>query len=62
MDENSRHKGKLDTERYLAQSGIPFTAIRPTYIYGPMNYNPLGRTSAIHLYDHVVLDLMLSFI
>lgn len=40
-DENSRHKGKLETERYMQESGIPFTSIRPTYIYGPMNYNPL---------------------
>ena len=40
----SRHKGKLETEAYLKQIGIPFTSIRPTYIYGPMNYNPLGMT------------------
>ncbi|MEB3226792.1 MAG: NAD-dependent epimerase/dehydratase family protein [Synechocystis sp.] len=41
VDPNSRHKGKFETERYLAQSGIPWTSIRPTYIYGPHNYNPL---------------------
>ncbi len=41
-DVKSRHKGKLETEAYLKQIGIPFTSIRPTYIYGPMNYNPLG--------------------
>lgn len=40
-DVKSRHKGKLETEAYLKQIGIPFTSIRPTYIYGPMNYNPL---------------------
>lgn len=40
-DLKSRHKGKLETEALLRESGIPFTAIRPTYIYGPMNYNPL---------------------
>lgn len=40
-DTNSRHKGKLETEAYLRSSGIPFTSIRPTYIYGPMNYKPL---------------------
>ena len=40
-DENSRHKGKLETEAYLRKIGIPFTSIRPTYIYGPGNYNPL---------------------
>ena len=33
--------GKLETEAYLKSIDIPFTSIRPTYIYGPMNYNPL---------------------
>lgn len=41
LDVKSRHKGKLETETYLKQIGIPFTSIRPTYIYGPLNYNPL---------------------
>jgi len=41
VDEQSRHKGKLETEAYLKKCGIPFTSIRPTYIYGPLNYNPL---------------------
>jgi nucleoside-diphosphate-sugar epimerase len=41
LDPNSRHKGKADTEAYLAAQGVPFTAIRPTYIYGPQNYNDL---------------------
>lgn len=41
VDPNSRHKGKHETESYLASSGIPFTSIRPTYIYGPGNYNDL---------------------
>ena len=40
-DEKSRHKGKLETEAYLKKSGIAFTSIRPTYIYGAGNYNPL---------------------
>ena len=40
-DPKSRHKGKNDTEVYLKSSGIPFTSIRPTYIYGPQNYNDL---------------------
>ena len=40
-DVKSRHKGKLETEAYLKKIGIPFTSIRPTYIYGPMNYNPI---------------------
>eukprot|EP00871_Galdieria_phlegrea_P002812 jgi/Galph1/3531/GphlegSOOS_G2240.1 len=38
-DPQSRHKGKLDTENYLRLRDIPFTSIRPTYIYGPRNYN-----------------------
>ena len=41
VDPNSRHKGKHQTEAYLAQSGIPWTSVRPTYIYGPQNYNDL---------------------
>jgi nucleoside-diphosphate-sugar epimerase len=41
VDPKSRHKGKHETEAFLAQSGIPFTAVRPTYIYGPQNYNDL---------------------
>lgn len=41
VDPKSRHKGKHETEAYLAKEGIPFTAIRPTYIYGPRNYNEL---------------------
>ena len=40
-DVKSRHKGKLETEAYLKSIGVPYTSIRPTYIYGPMNYNPL---------------------
>ncbi|KAJ1399915.1 38 kDa ribosome-associated protein precursor [Ochromonadaceae sp. CCMP2298] len=41
VDEKSRHKGKLETEAYLQKIGIPYTSIRPTYIYGPLNYNTL---------------------
>ncbi len=41
IDPKSRHKGKHQTEAYLAESGIPWTSIRPTYIYGPQNYNDL---------------------
>ena len=41
VDPNSRHKGKFETEDYLKAEGIPFTSIRPTYIYGPGNYNDL---------------------
>lgn len=41
IDPKSRHKGKFETESYLEKSGIPWTSIRPTYIYGPQNYNDL---------------------
>lgn len=41
-DPKSRHKGKLETEAMLRTRGVPFTSIRPTYIYGPLNYNPIG--------------------
>jgi len=41
VDPNSRHLGKHQTEAYLAETGIPWTSIRPTYIYGPQNYNDL---------------------
>ena len=41
VDPNSRHKGKFETEKYLKEQGIRFTSIRPTYIYGPGNYNDL---------------------
>lgn len=41
VDPNSRHKGKLETEAYLAERGLPWTSVRPTYIYGPGNYNEL---------------------
>ncbi|MEM8677250.1 MAG: NAD-dependent epimerase/dehydratase family protein [Cyanobacteria bacterium P01_G01_bin.67] len=41
VDPNSRHKGKHQTEAYLAKSGIPWTSVRPSYIYGPQNYNDL---------------------
>lgn len=40
-DPKCRHKGKLHTEKYLTEQDIPFTSIRPTYIYGALNYNPL---------------------
>ena len=41
VDPNSRHKGKHHTESYFAEVGLPWTSIRPTYIYGPQNYNDL---------------------
>jgi nucleoside-diphosphate-sugar epimerase len=56
IDPNSRHKGKLHTEAYLKQAydeiGFPFTSIRPTYIYGPQNYNDLEAW----FFDRIVRD------
>lgn len=52
VDPNSRHKGKFHTEDYLKEQGVPFTAIRPVYIYGPQNYNPLEEW----FFDRVVRD------
>ncbi len=52
VDPNSRHKGKFETESYLAQSRIPWTSIRPTYIYGPQNYNDLEAW----FFDRIVRD------
>jgi nucleoside-diphosphate-sugar epimerase len=52
VDPKSRHKGKFETETYLAEAGIPFTSIRPVYIYGPQNYNDLEAW----FFDRVVRD------
>lgn len=41
LDLKSRHRGKFETENYLAAQKIPFTSVRPVYIYGPKNYNPI---------------------
>ena len=41
IDPKSRHYGKYETETYLQEQQLPWTSIRPTYIYGPQNYNPL---------------------
>jgi nucleoside-diphosphate-sugar epimerase len=52
VDPKSRHKGKHETEAYLAAQGLPFTAIRPVYIYGPQNYNALE----VWFFDRIVRD------
>jgi nucleoside-diphosphate-sugar epimerase len=52
LDPKSRHRGKFETEDYLAQAGVPFTSIRPVYIYGPQNYNPLETW----FFDRLVRD------
>ncbi|KAM7474344.1 hypothetical protein LguiB_021587 [Lonicera macranthoides] len=41
VDPKSRHKGKLETESLLQSKGVNYTSIRPVYIYGPLNYNPV---------------------
>lgn len=51
-DPNSRHLGKAQTEAFLAAQGLPFTSIRPTYIYGPKNYNDLEAW----FFDRIVRD------
>ena len=43
IDINSRHLGKAKTESWLNEEGITFTSFRPTYIYGPGNYNPIEK-------------------
>ena len=43
VDVGSRHIGKAKTESWLKAEGIPFTSFRPTYIYGPGNYNPIEK-------------------
>ena len=52
VDPKSRHKGKHETETYLTESGLPFTSIRPTYIYGAQNYNDLEAW----FFDRIVRD------
>lgn len=52
LDPKSRHRGKFETEAYLAHQGIPFTSVRPVYIYGPQNYNPLESW----FFDRIVHD------
>ena len=52
IDPKSRHKGKHETEAFLTQLGLPWTSIRPTYIYGPQNYNDLEAW----FFDRIVRD------
>ncbi|MDM9380633.1 NAD-dependent epimerase/dehydratase family protein [Chlorogloeopsis sp. ULAP01] len=52
VDPKSRHRGKHETEAYLKEVEIPFTSIRPTYIYGPQNYNDLEAW----FFDRIVRD------
>lgn len=52
VDPKSRHRGKFETETYLAEQGVPFTSVRPVYIYGPQNYNDLEAW----FFDRIVRD------
>ena len=52
VDPKSRHKGKFETENYLKEQGVPFTSVRPVYIYGPQNYNDLEAW----FFDRIVRD------
>lgn len=52
LDPNSRHKGKFATEDYLRAEGVPFTSVRPVYIYGPQNYNDVEAW----FFDRIVRD------
>lgn len=52
VDPKSRHKGKFETEAYLAQAKMPWTSIRPVYIYGAQNYNDLEAW----FFDRIVRD------
>jgi len=67
IDIESRHIGKAKTESWLKAEGIPFTSFRPTYIYGPGNYNPIetwffdritnGRSIPIPLDGQIITQL-----
>ncbi|MGK7929615.1 MAG: NAD-dependent epimerase/dehydratase family protein [Spirulina sp.] len=52
IDPKSRHKGKHETESYLAEMGVPWTSVRPVYIYGPGNYNDVEAW----FFDRIVRD------
>lgn len=52
IDPKSRHKGKHDTEKYLNEMGMPWTSVRPVYIYGAGNYNDLEAW----FFDRIVRD------
>ncbi|XP_044468041.1 chloroplast stem-loop binding protein of 41 kDa b, chloroplastic [Mangifera indica] len=43
VDPKSRHKGKPNTESLLESRGVNWTTLRPVYIYGPLNYNPVEK-------------------
>ena len=52
LDPYSRHKGKFETENWLIEQKIPFTSFRPTYIYGPGNYNKIENWFFERLFEN----------
>ncbi len=52
VDEQSRHIGKAETEEWLKSAKVLFTSFRPTYIYGPGNYNPIEKW----FFDRIIND------
>ncbi|ERN41488.1 nucleoside-diphosphate-sugar epimerase [Rubidibacter lacunae KORDI 51-2] len=52
VDPKSRHRGKYETESLLAESDLPWSSVRPVYIYGPQNYNDLEAW----FFDRIVRD------
>ena len=52
IDPLSRHIGKANTEDWLMSENIPFTSFRPTYIYGPDNYNKIERW----FFDRIIFE------
>ncbi|MEL6381283.1 MAG: NAD-dependent epimerase/dehydratase family protein [Cyanobacteria bacterium J06626_18] len=52
VDPKSRHRGKFETENYLISEGVPFSSVRPVYIYGPQNYNDVEAW----FFDRIVRD------
>lgn len=52
IDPKSRHLGKWETETYLQTAAMPWTSVRPVYIYGPGNYNDIEAW----FFDRIVRD------
>jgi len=57
IDPNSRHKGKFETENWLINQKIPFTSFRPTYIYGPGNYNKIENWFFERLFTNKLIPM-----
>ena len=57
LDPESRHKGKFETENWLINQKIPFTSFRPTYIYGPGNYNKIENWFFERIYNDKAIPM-----